>query len=139
MDYAKHHDTIVLRLDPGDEVLACLRRLVQAEGIRLATIQGLGACSEAELALYDLATESFNQQTFEEPLEMTSIDGNITEMAGKAYLHVHATFGRADQSMLGGHLNRAVISGTAEIFIRVIDGAVDREKSEETGLNVFRF
>ena len=43
-------------------------------------------------------------------------------------LHVH-----------GGHLNRAIISATAEIQIQVIDGEIGREFSQEIGLNLFKF
>ena len=37
------------------------------------------------------------------------------------------------------HLNRAIISATAEIQIQVIDGEIGREFSEDIGLNLFKF
>ena len=37
------------------------------------------------------------------------------------------------------HLNRAIISATAEIQIQVIDGEIGREFSDEIGLNLFKF
>ncbi len=139
MDYKRFGDTLVLRLDPGEEVMAELLALAKAEGIHLATIQGLGACREVDLALYDVEEQAFRRSSYTEALEMTSLDGNYSEMGGEPYLHVHANFGRADQTVIGGHLVRAVISGTAELFIRLLDGRVDRTKSAETGLNVFSF
>ncbi len=139
MEYKQFGDTIVLRLDPGDEIMGSLAALAGNLNIHLATVQGLGACNEVELALYDVEQQIFNRRSFAEPLEMTSIDGNISEMAGETYLHIHANFGRADQSVIGGHLAKAVISGTAEIFIRTVQGSCDREQSKQTGLNVLTF
>lgn len=39
----------------------------------------------------------------------------------------------------GGHLNRAVISATAEIFLNIHEFEVERRFDENIGLNVFDF
>jgi len=36
-------------------------------------------------------------------------------------------------------LNSAVVSSTCEIIVEKIDGSVDRELSEEIGLNLIKF
>ena len=41
--------------------------------------------------------------------------------------------------VVGGHLNRAVISATCELFVRTLPGTVERRLDEETGLNLYRF
>ena len=55
------------------------------------------------------------------------------------YLHLHIAAGDEEGLVHGGHLNRAIISATAEIQIQVIDGEIGREFSEEIGLNLFKF
>ena len=39
----------------------------------------------------------------------------------------------------GGHLNKAVVSSTCEIFLNVINGQVDRKPNAAIGLNVLTF
>ncbi len=60
-------------------------------------------------------------------------------MNGEYYAHLHMSAGNNKGEVFGGHLNRALISATCEMVIRVIDGTVDRRFSEEVGLNLFEF
>ena len=60
-------------------------------------------------------------------------------MDGKFYTHLHMSAGNAQGQVFGGHLNRAVISATCEMIVTVIDGQVDRQFSEEIGLNLLKF
>ena len=60
-------------------------------------------------------------------------------MDGEFYTHLHMSAGNQYGQMFGGHLNRAVISATCEMFITVIDGKVDRKKDPVTGLNILKF
>ena len=40
---------------------------------------------------------------------------------------------------MGGHLNEARVSATCEVVVRVINGEVGRQFSNEIGLNLFKF
>ncbi len=69
-------------------------------------------------------------------MEILSLIGNITSMNNEPYLHVHITVGDENGKAFGGHLNKAIISVTGEIFITVYDAFVDRFKDEEIGINL---
>jgi predicted DNA-binding protein with PD1-like motif len=68
--------------------------------------------------------------------EITSLIGNITTKEEEVYLHLHINFSNDRNNVFGGHLVRAIISATGEIFIHKINGQVEREFNEEIGLNL---
>lgn len=139
MDYRKFGEDYIVRLDPGDDVVPCLLALAEKEKIRLASIAGIGACDLVEVGVYEVSKRHYEMKHFEEEMEMLSLNGNLSEKDGKPYLHLHAVFGRADMEAVGGHLNKAVISGTGEIFVRCFAAALDRSVCSKTGLNIFDF
>ncbi len=59
-------------------------------------------------------------------------------MKGEVYLHLHITLSDSHCNAFGGHLNSAIVSGTCEVVIGIIEGEVDREFSEEIGLNLYK-
>ncbi len=141
MDYRIFGNQIVLRIDRGEEVMETLIKLCEKEKIKLGSIVGLGAADYLVMGLYDVEKQQFSEIKLEVPLEITSIIGNITEMDGKPYLHLHINASDANGHTYGGHLKAVRISGTSEIFVTVVDGHVGREKDTltNTGLNLFKF
>lgn len=141
MDYKRFGTHIVLRVDRGEEVMAAITALCEKENILLASISGLGAADRLVMGLYDIEKQQFSETVLEQPLEITSLIGSVTEMDGKPYLHVHVNAADAEGRAYGGHLKSVRISGTAEIVLTVIEGHVGRKKDDitDTGLNLFSF
>ena len=78
--------------------------------------------------------------SFKGNYEIASLTGSITQQGENPYLHLHMVIGNPlVGERHGGHLNRAVISATAEIFITVIDGTAGRRMNESIGLNLIEF
>lgn len=144
MEYRKFDNTIYAKFKQGEEILEDLKEICEKENIRLASIQGLGACSKATLGVYDLPNKEYNSSEIEGNLELVSLTGNVTRTdEGEVYLHCHAQFAKLEDvgtiKCYGGHLNSATISCTGEIVITVTNGFVGRVYNPQTGLNLWKF
>lgn len=137
MQYQKFDHTYYVRIDRGEEVMECLGAFAKKEGIRLASVSGLGAAGFVESGVYEVETKTYHSQTYEGEYEILSLIGTVTSKDGEPYLHLHISIGDGSGRAYGGHLNRAVISGTCELTIQEAEGKIDRTYDEETGLNIF--
>ena len=138
MEYRRFADTYVIRLDRGEEIVKSLTKLCADENVQLGCITGLGAADRVILGLFDVAKGKFSSAVFEGAYEIASLTGNATRKDGEVSLHLHAAIADSTQNALGGHLSEARISATAEIFMTVAEGRVER-KSDGSGLNLMKF
>lgn len=139
MQYKRFENTIVLRIDLGEEIVASVLKVAYEEKITLASVSGIGATDSFTVGLYDVDKQKYTSSDYCGDHEITSLLGNLTLKDGKPYLHLHMSAAGEGGKTVGGHLNRAVISATCEIFITVLDGTVGRKINPATGLNVFDF
>lgn len=139
MEYKRFKDAIVARIDRGEEILAVIRELALKENIKLATVQGLGAVNDFTVGVFRTAEKQYDSNHFCGNYEIVSLTGTINTMNDEFYCHLHMSAGGEDGSVVGGHLNQAMVSATCELVISIIDGRVDRTFSEEVGLNLFDF
>ena len=95
MKYKRFGEDIVARLEVGEEVIASLSDIAEREGVTFAEVSGIGAADEFDVSVYDVKAKVYFDNTFREPLELTSLSGTVTEMNGEPYIHIHATAGRA--------------------------------------------
>ena len=139
MDYRRFDNTIVARIDKGEEILAAIEAIAVRENIRLAGVQALGAVDRFTVGVFKTAEKTYYANEFEGSFEIVSLCGTVNTMDGKFYAHLHMSAGNARGEVFGGHLNRAVVSATCEMILTKINGTVDRRFDADTGLNLFRF
>ena len=139
MEYRRFQNTIVARIDKGEEILEQVKRIARKEQIKLASGQALGAVSQFTAGVFKTEEKEYIANEFNGSFEIVSLTGTINTMNGEFYCHLHMSAGNHKGEVFGGHLNKALVSATCEMIITVIDGTVDRYFDEEIGLNLFRF
>lgn len=139
MEYRRFGNKIIARIDKGEEILTTIKEISVKENIKLASVQALGATDEFTVGVYKVDEKKYYANEFKGYFEIVSLTGTINTMDGEFYTHIHMSAGNDKGEVFGGHLNKAIVSATCEMVIDIIDGNVDRNYDEETGLNVFRF
>lgn len=139
MKYQQVGDSWVVRLERGEEVVASLLSFCAQEGVRLGSVSGIGAVEDVELGYYDVTAREYSSTHLSGQHEVTGLLGNISEMEGEPYLHMHVTLGDKEFRAWAGHLAKATVSATLEVVIRELPGGVERFTDEETtGLNLWK-
>ena len=139
MEYRRFNNTIVARIDKGEEILEQIKAIALKEKIKLANINALGATNDFTVGVFKIAEKKYYSNTFKGDFEIVSLTGTINTMNNEFYTHIHMSAGDTEGKVFGGHLNRAIVSATCEMVINIIDGTVDRYADEEIGLNLFKF
>ena len=140
MEYRRFPQGYVLRLDPGEEIVSSLTRLVADENVQLASVSAIGAANDVTIGIFNTWEKQYHSWRFQGDYEISALVGNVTRQEGKPYLHLHITIGNPVTGKVhAGHLTSAVISATLELFLQVWDGQVGRKFSDQVGLNLFAF
>lgn len=139
MDYRKFGNTYAVRIDLGEDIVENLKKLCTAEQIHLGRVEAIGAADHAVIGVYDLDKKEYYPETIDEFMEITSLNGNITSMDGKPYIHLHATLADKRHGVHGGHVLEMRVGATCEMFVTALEGEVTRQKDENLGINLWTF
>jgi uncharacterized protein len=129
----------VLRLEQGDDILKTLKQFAGAKRVQAAFFEGIGSLYKARLGHYDFKdTRTYKYETFEEDLEILSLSGNISTMNQKALPHAHATLGRRDFSVIGGHLEEGSLANMVEVSLVKLPRKLEKARDNDIGLNLLQ-
>jgi predicted DNA-binding protein with PD1-like motif len=126
----------ILALKMGENLFEGIMRCANAVNLKSASISGLGALDDVTVAYYNLATKQYQTKLFKGMYELISINGNITFLDGKRFIHIHAALGTDTYDVVGGHIMDAIVGPSAEITIIPLDGQINRAYDEATGLKL---
>ena len=130
MKYKKFENTIIARIDKGEDIVEQVKNIALKENIKLASIQALGAINDFTVGVFKTKEKKYYANEFKGDYEIVSLTGTINTM--------NLSAGNDQGEVFGGHLNKAIVSATCEMVIQVINGQVDRYFDEEIGLNLLK-
>ncbi len=125
--------TYVVRLDAGEKIVETLKALCERDAIGGGFFSGLGAVDEAEIGRFDPAAKDYAWIKLSGPREIVSLNGNITKVDGRPFIHAHIALGDGTFAVKGGHLKEAIVSVTCEITLTRFRDDIGRMKDEATG------
>lgn len=135
MNFKQFDDFYIIRLEKGEEIVSTLKTFCQNNNINLGSVSGIGAVDKVTIGLFEPKTKEYHSNEFNGDFEITSLIGNITTKNGECYLHLHINLSDESFKTIGGHLTSAVVSVTCEIIVTSINGIVEREFSDDIGIN----
>mgnify|MGYP000175803791 CR=1 FL=1 len=65
MDYKRFDDTILVRMDRGEEILEQVKAVALKEQVTLASVQALGAINDFTVGVYNVAGKEVLRERFQ--------------------------------------------------------------------------
>ena len=129
---------IIVRMEPGEDILDTLEKIAESKEIRSGTISLIGAVSEAHLGYFDRKSNEYKSFHLKEDLEVVSCMGNISRLEdGSVVVHAHMIVANETGDCYGGHLMKGCeVSVTIEMIIQELAAQITRAKDQRTGLNL---
>lgn len=125
MDIKLYENRMLIRLDEGDELLACLKKACLGQGVKRGVFSGFGQLSSLVMGRPQPGKELHGE------MQLLSLAGNVAE--GKGGMAVECCFSAAaeDGSVVGGRLQKGVAGTSIELVVEVLVGQAYRNYGGE--------
>ncbi len=120
------------------DLLGELLDLCVRESVKLGRIEAIGSVQRARLGYYHQKSREYRHFALNEPLEISSLIGNISLKDGQPFVHAHVILSNARGKTWGGHLASGTIVFACEYTVEVFGGMeFTRLHDEGTGLHLW--
>ncbi|MDR1991630.1 MAG: DNA-binding protein [Mycoplasmataceae bacterium] len=127
-----------LSLEVGDEIIDAIKTFSKKMKIHAGSFHGIGAVNDVTIGIYDKAKRAYKSHDLHKPFEVTSLSGNISMLDNEPSIHAHINLSDHSLKVVGGHLTRAIISVTGEIFINCCNKKIIRKMDKKIGINLIK-
>lgn len=135
---SKRSRRLIVRLDPGEELVGSLEGLARREGIAAAWVRGFGSLAWVELDRHDqLRQRAEPPQRFDVPSELLTLEGNVAMSEGSPRALLHATLARRTDNgvdVIGGRVRAAGVFACELVLECFADLTLSRAPEASTGL-----
>ena len=128
--------TYVIRIYKDAELVETIHQFLKDNKITSGSISAIGATDDVTLGYFDIDKKEYVHKRFQEPFEILNLTGNVSMVDNDPFAHLHIILGREDFSTIGGHLVKANISVTCEIYLTAFDIRIERVLDPETNLKL---
>ena len=120
--------------DTGEEAMAGLKRFATDHHLTASRFTAIGAFSEVVLGYFDWESKDYQRLPIDEQVEVLAFSGSLATSGDEIKVHAHAVLGKRRGDTVGGHVLRATVFPTLEVFISDLGAQLVREKDAATGL-----
>jgi predicted DNA-binding protein with PD1-like motif len=122
-------------LDPGEEVISSLVGFAIEAEVAAGWVTAVGSLDHAVLGFLDPKEQVYLKRTFDERMEIGSLNGSIGVSAddGRPVVHVHAVLSPRELLAYAGHLHEAKSGVVVECLVISMGGKITRVVDPESG------
>lgn len=134
MQTKQTENIVFIRLFEDEDIYEQIKKACKIHDIKTAVVlSGIGQIKQVKLG-YFKEKGNYSPESFDKPLEILSISGNICKKSKEYILHLHAVLSDEKKKAFGGHLIEGKISITGEIVILKSKIDLKRKLDKKTGL-----
>jgi predicted DNA-binding protein with PD1-like motif len=123
------------RLPHKGDLLESITRFCADSELGAGFVSAIGAVQSATVGYYDQKAREYKTISFDEPMEIASLAGNLSVKDGQPMVHAHVVFSRETGETVGGHLMSPTVVFAGEVFaVELCGEPLVRDFDEPTGL-----
>lgn len=128
---------IIVKVEPDEDLIDSIIKMIKNYNVKSGLINCIGALKKFTLGYFDFHSKEYLTREFNIFVELVSCMGNISYKDGEPIVHLHASIGTKDYTILGGHLFQpSIVSITGEVNIIEIDKTLRRTEDSQFGLSL---